>query len=131
MEGKRDRLPEVPAVGGKAGGETMSLTLRQRVASFQLSYSMAMAAQLKKKEKPKTAIWNRLNQLEDYLGRTLDHYRIEKFSIPDLDRASKLFRKLDQEISVLYPTNAKKRQIRRQKRNNQASIHPPVRRSHR
>ena len=106
------------------------MTVQQKVASFQLSYSMAMAAQLKAKEKPKTAIWNRLDQLEDYLGRTLDHYRIIHFRKPDLDRATALYYRLDKEIANLYPTNARKRQVRRQKRHN-CRIERPIRRAHR
>ena len=103
------------------------LTHKQKVASFQLSYSMCMAAQLKAKEKPKTAIWNRLKQLEEYLGTTLDYYRVMLFRRADLDRAVKLFDRLDVEIASLYPSGARKRQDRRHKRNNQAKGQAPIR----
>lgn len=107
----------------------MSLTHHQRIASFQLSYMLAMIDNLKSREVPKSATWNRLDGLEDKANRALDYYRIHRMSCADLDRAAKLFDRLDTEIKSLYPTTKEKKRQRRQARHSHV-IAKPVRRAH-
>jgi hypothetical protein len=103
------------------------MTRHQKIASFQISYMLAMIDNLKSREKPKSATWNRLNGLEEKANQALDFYRIHRMARGDLDRAVKLFDRLDHEIACFYPTTARKRQERRRMRHNQAKVVPPVR----
>lgn len=108
----------------------MALTAHQKIASFQLSYMLAMIDNLKSRETPKTATWNRLDGLEEKANRALDHYRIHRMAKGDLDRAAKLFDRLDREIADLYPTRQAKRQIRRNRRHNQCRVRRVTRTKH-
>jgi hypothetical protein len=78
------------------------VTRKQKIASSQLSYMMAMIDNLKQGEPPKSFLHNKLSALEDKAGSILDHYRIEKFHKTDLDKASALFDILDAKIQELY-----------------------------
>lgn len=106
------------------------MTHKQKVASFQISYMLAMIDNLKSRETPKSAVWNRLDSLEDRANRALDYYRIHRMAKGDLDRASKLFSRLDLEIATLYPTSLRKRQTRRHLRHNQTKIQAPIKVAH-
>ncbi len=79
------------------------MTKKQKICSFKMSYALAMVDSLKSGEKPKSAIWNKLENLEQHLGRVLDFYRIEHFSKDDLDKAAMLFDALDEKIGEMYP----------------------------
>jgi hypothetical protein len=79
------------------------MTRKQKIASFKLSYGMAMVDSLKRDEPPKSAIWNKLTNLEEHIGRVLDYYRIDQFQREDLDNAAMVFDVLDEKIQEAYP----------------------------
>lgn len=79
------------------------MTPRQKRASFKISYAMAMVDALKQEERPKSRLWNKLDNLEEHLGRVLDEFRIERFDPADLDKAARLFDSLDAMIAEMYP----------------------------
>lgn len=78
------------------------MTRKQKIASFKLSYTMAMIDGMKQSETPESRLWNKLVNLEEHIGRVLDEYRIEKFHKTDLDKASALFDVLDAKIQEMY-----------------------------
>jgi len=82
------------------------MTTVQKQAAFKISYAMAMIGSLKSVEKPKSSLWNKLDNLEDHLGRVLDSYRIEEFDKASLDKASELFDCLDAKIVEMFPKDS-------------------------
>jgi hypothetical protein len=82
------------------------MTRAQKIASFKISLCMALIESLRRKEKPKGAVWNKLLNLEEHMGRVLDVYRIEKFHKTDLDKAVVIFDSTEAKIDELYPKEA-------------------------
>lgn len=78
------------------------LTLHQRYASYALSFSLAMLDDLKKREKPKGAVYNRLRSTEEAINKCLDMYQLEKFDQSDLEAASKLFDVMERETKRYF-----------------------------
>jgi len=78
------------------------MTRHQKISAFKLSFCMAMVDALKQLEKPKGRLFNKLENLEEHLGRVLDEYRIEKFDKTDLDKAAELFDTLESKINDMY-----------------------------
>lgn len=79
------------------------MTTRDKVVAFQLSFCCAVLDRVRSEEKPKSARWNTLNNIEDKFQRTLDMYRAEAWSPEDLDKASELFNTMERKIAKLFP----------------------------
>jgi len=73
------------------------LTIHQRYASFGLSFTLALLDALKRHEKPKGALHNRLKNTEEAINKCLDCYQIKAFEVNDLEAASKVFDILEKE----------------------------------
>lgn len=78
------------------------LTLEQRYASFGLSFSLALLDALKRNEKPKSAVYNRLKNTEEAINKCLDVYQLKAFDSADLEAASKVFDLLEKETKRYF-----------------------------
>jgi len=79
------------------------MTLRDKVVAFQLSFCCAILDRVRRDEKPKSARWNAVNNMEERFQRLLDMYRAEAWQVEDIEKASALFDTMERKINRLFP----------------------------
>ena len=72
--------------------------------AFYLSLCLVILETVKDAQKPKSARWNKLNNVTDSVSRAIDIFRPEAWGYDDLQKACKVIELCDDLVKEYYPT---------------------------
>lgn len=73
-------------------------------SAFYLSLCLVILETVKDHERPKSARYNRINNVIDSVSRAVDIYRPEAWGVADLDKAVAVIDRLDVLVKEYYPS---------------------------
>lgn len=76
---------------------------KQIAAALHCSVALGCIDSLLQLEVPKSARWNRLCGAIEQINRCVDLYRLERFSVEDMNNASAILDTVNERIKEFYP----------------------------